>query len=210
MSSGCVSTTQPLLSTAAVTSAVDKSPAYARLSAVASAGDLPTAATPRPGARPLSPGRRLGGCCRHLDRSQSSHSALGGVEIPLPYTPDHRVQRHPVGFGVQCSATIRMVFVLPQPGVLPGERLGVGNHRPDASASPARQEFAHFVKASVDGQERKARELAPRGSKARARGAQPSAAGSSRRISRSYSRLFDPGMRRSGLSLTVSGDLVEA
>jgi hypothetical protein len=32
--------------------AVDKSPAYARLSAVAPAGDLPTAPTPIPGTRP--------------------------------------------------------------------------------------------------------------------------------------------------------------
>ena len=32
---------------------MDKSPAYARLSAVAPAGDLPTAPTPRPGTRPL-------------------------------------------------------------------------------------------------------------------------------------------------------------
>jgi transposase len=31
---------------------VDKSPASARLSAVATAGDLPTAPTPRPGTRP--------------------------------------------------------------------------------------------------------------------------------------------------------------
>jgi hypothetical protein len=35
-----------------VTTAVDKSPASARLSAVATAGDLPTAPTPRPGTRP--------------------------------------------------------------------------------------------------------------------------------------------------------------
>jgi len=46
-----------LPSTAAVTTAVDKSPAYARLSAVASAGDLSTAPTPRPGTRPGRPGR---------------------------------------------------------------------------------------------------------------------------------------------------------
>ena len=38
--------------TAAVATAVDKSPAYARLSAVAPAGDLPTAPTPLPGTRP--------------------------------------------------------------------------------------------------------------------------------------------------------------
>ncbi len=48
--------TQPLPSTATVTTAVDKSPAYARLSAVATAGDLPTAPTPRPGARPTAGG----------------------------------------------------------------------------------------------------------------------------------------------------------
>ena len=42
-----------LPSTAAVATAVDKSPAYARLSTVASAGDLPTAPTPHPGARPI-------------------------------------------------------------------------------------------------------------------------------------------------------------
>ena len=41
-----------LPSTATVTTAVDKSPAYARLSTIATAGDLPTAPTPRPGARP--------------------------------------------------------------------------------------------------------------------------------------------------------------
>src|SRR6185312_2882033 len=41
-----------LPSTAAVATAVDKSPAYARLLAVAPAGDLPTAPTPPPGARP--------------------------------------------------------------------------------------------------------------------------------------------------------------
>jgi hypothetical protein len=41
-----------LPSTATVTTAVDKSPASARLSAVATAGDLPTAPTPRPGTRP--------------------------------------------------------------------------------------------------------------------------------------------------------------
>ena len=46
--------TSTLPSTAAVTTAVDKSPAYARLSAVASAGDLPTAPTPRSGTRPSS------------------------------------------------------------------------------------------------------------------------------------------------------------
>jgi hypothetical protein len=38
-----------LSSTAAVATAVDKSPAYARLSTVASAGDLPTAPTPTTG-----------------------------------------------------------------------------------------------------------------------------------------------------------------
>ena len=43
-----------LPSTAAVTTAVDKSPAYARLLAVAPAGDLTTAPTPRPGTRPVS------------------------------------------------------------------------------------------------------------------------------------------------------------
>ena len=37
---------------AAVTTAIDKSPADARLWAVTPGGDLPTAATPRPGARP--------------------------------------------------------------------------------------------------------------------------------------------------------------
>jgi len=37
-----------------VATAVDKSPAYARLLAVAPAGDLPTAPTPPPGARPSS------------------------------------------------------------------------------------------------------------------------------------------------------------
>ena len=41
-----------LPSTATVTTAVDKSPASARLSAVATAGDFPTAPTPRPGTRP--------------------------------------------------------------------------------------------------------------------------------------------------------------
>ena len=41
-----------LPSTATVTTAVDKSPASARLSAVATAGDLPTAPTPCPGTRP--------------------------------------------------------------------------------------------------------------------------------------------------------------
>ena len=39
-----------------MTTAVDKSPAYARLSAVASAGDLPTAPTPRPGTQPWTEG----------------------------------------------------------------------------------------------------------------------------------------------------------
>ena len=37
-----------------MTTAVDKSPAYARLAAVAPAGDLPTAPTPRSGTRPRS------------------------------------------------------------------------------------------------------------------------------------------------------------
>lgn len=41
-----------LPSTAAVSTAVDKSPSYARLVAVAPAGNLPNAATPPPGARP--------------------------------------------------------------------------------------------------------------------------------------------------------------
>ena len=39
-----------------VTTAVDKWPAYAGLSAVAPAGHLPTAPTPRPGTRPTAPG----------------------------------------------------------------------------------------------------------------------------------------------------------
>ena len=47
-----VSRNPTLPSTATVTTAVDKSPASARLSAVATAGDLPTAPTPRPGTRP--------------------------------------------------------------------------------------------------------------------------------------------------------------
>src|SRR6185312_11110749 len=53
-----------LPSTAAVATAVDKSPAYARLLAVAPAGDLPTAPTPPPGARPgQTPGSsRLPSC----------------------------------------------------------------------------------------------------------------------------------------------------
>ena len=40
-----------------VTTAVDKWPAYARLSAVAPAGHLPTAPTPPPGTRPQCAGR---------------------------------------------------------------------------------------------------------------------------------------------------------
>jgi hypothetical protein len=45
--------TSTLPGTAAVTTAVDKSPAYARLAAVATAGDLPTAPTPPHGTRPV-------------------------------------------------------------------------------------------------------------------------------------------------------------
>jgi hypothetical protein len=44
-----------LPSTATVTTAVDKSPAYARLAPVAPAGDLSTAPTPRHGTRPIGP-----------------------------------------------------------------------------------------------------------------------------------------------------------
>ena len=57
-----VSRNPTLPSTAAVTTAVDKSPAYTRLSAVAPAGDLPTAPTPRPGTRPSA------ACIKHVQR----------------------------------------------------------------------------------------------------------------------------------------------
>jgi hypothetical protein len=49
--------TQLLPSTATVATGVDKSPAYTRPLTVASAGDLPTAATPPPGTRPREAGR---------------------------------------------------------------------------------------------------------------------------------------------------------
>ena len=50
-----------LTKSTAVTTAVDKWPAYARLLAVAPAGHLPTAPTPLPGTRPLQAPRRAGG-----------------------------------------------------------------------------------------------------------------------------------------------------
>jgi hypothetical protein len=71
----CCTSTLP--STAAVTTAVDKSPAYARLSAVAPAGDLPTAATPRPGARPAEPGYRA---AHPPSQGQNTHTSAGENE----------------------------------------------------------------------------------------------------------------------------------
>src|SRR6185312_8088578 len=68
-----------LPSTAAVATAVDKSPAYARLLAVAPAGDLPTAPTPPPGARPAAAG------------SNGSSNAHCASEMSLVYpSPDAR------------------------------------------------------------------------------------------------------------------------
>jgi len=54
--------------------AVDKSPAYARLSTVASAGDLPTAPTPPQGTRPFRGKTPLGAL--HAIRLEQVHGEL--------------------------------------------------------------------------------------------------------------------------------------
>lgn len=64
-----VSRNPTLPSTATVTTAVDKSPASARLSAVATAGDLPTAPTPRPGTRPTP----VAEVCRKMGVSEATY-----------------------------------------------------------------------------------------------------------------------------------------
>jgi hypothetical protein len=59
-----------------VTTAVDKSPASARLSAVATAGDLPTAPTPRPGTRPTQRRQPAGDGAADVGGGEGSGSFL--------------------------------------------------------------------------------------------------------------------------------------
>ena len=67
-----------------MTTAVGKSPAYARLSAVASAGDLPTAPTPPPGTRPSALIAARVAAARLIQRRRGAINAeadVGAMEV---------------------------------------------------------------------------------------------------------------------------------